>query len=158
MVERGIFAILTQDLLWPLGDILQLCTDTASQFVRQVSWPSSQSDQSLSQAGQSARMMETVLVQVLGKEWGWAGIGLPVRITRVDCDKAWMIGTAAEGDFAYLFLEALLEKQGIVRVWGCRGNHTKQSHLAGLNKSTQKTYRRTRTGGRGTVALCSRGQ
>lgn len=40
-----------------------------------------------------------------------------------NCDKAGPIGTAAEGNFAYWSLKALLEEESVVRARGCREDH-----------------------------------
>lgn len=52
-----------------------------------------------------------------------------------------MVGKAAEGNFAYSFLEISLEEEGIVKVRGCRGYHKEFFPLDWAQKTTQEVYR-----------------
>lgn len=76
------------------------------------------------QGSQSGRWK--VLQHISREEWSWSVVGLPVRTVTVDnarpldrCNKAWTIGTDAEGNLAYLFLLTLSE---VLSVWGITQN------------------------------------
>lgn len=64
-------------------------------------------------------------------------MGLPLKSVGVYSALAWdldVIVIKRKGNFALLFLEALLEEESVIRVRDCGVNHKKLSRLAGISR------------------------